>query len=547
MTKPPYKLRIAVLFFFFLTLYGAVAVRLYVIQCVHRAFYTGLAHQQYFTQVVLPPERGIIFDRSGTKPLALNHESSSAFILPAEMKEKERMLQFLSDHHPIVAERLKNSPKSKFLWIERFLTDERLRFYQELNLGDIHFINEPTRYYPFSGASQVIGFSDLDNKGISGLELQYEEVLKGEQTTYLLQRDARRSGFYFKKELQERGYAGENKVLALDADLQLLAYNEVKAAVEDLSAHSGSAIVMNPESGELLAMVNYPDIDPNVRPIHDLALTKNQVVTECYEFGSVMKAFAALAVLAEKAVALDEEIDCEGNYAYINGFRLQNTPHAVYKVPFWDAVKRSSNVGIAKSCVRIGPKLYDHYQRLGFGKPTGIIFPGERSGFVNPPAKWSRSSLLVLAFGYEITATLMQLACAFCTLANGGCAVEPQLTLPVSYSGKHGTQLYDEESIKGIRFILGEVGALYKVPGYTVYGKTGTARAVIDGKYSAKEHHYTFGGIVEKEGYKRVIITFINRPRKANLWASQVTAPLFRKIAERMVLHDMTAPHTVRA
>ena len=535
-----YKFRIALVFGVFALLYGAVVLRLYVIQVAQRAFYVNLAEQQYCVQVQLPPERGPIVDRSGTRELALNYETTSAFILPCEMKEKERTLEFLAKYYPVARARLKNFPKSKFLWVERFLSDEKIAFFEEQECSDIHFMAEPDRYYPFSGAAQLIGFTDLDGKGISGLELLHDRVLQGTPTIYMLQRDARRAAYYFKREIKNSGVPGDRLTLTIDTDLQILAYEELKSAVEDLSAQGGSAVIMNPQTGEVLAMVNYPDFDPNKRPVKDVAHTKNEIVTECYEPGSVMKAFAALAVLAEKAVTLDEEIDCQGKFAYVNGYRLENTPHAVYKVPFWEAVKKSSNVGIAKMALRIGPKLYDHYRKLGFGSKTGIVFPGERSGFVNPPNKWTHSSPLVLAFGYEMNATMLQIATAFSIIANGGFAVEPQLTLPVNYSSKQGTRLYEPSAITDIRFILAEVGKLYQLPGYTVLGKTGTARAVINGRYSTQEHHYTFGGMVEKGDYKRVIVAFIKRPRKANLWASQVTAPLFRKIAERMVLHEMT-------
>lgn len=232
---------------------------------------------------------------------------------------------------------------------------------------------------------------------------------------------------------------------------------------------------------------------------------------------------------------------------------------------FADVIKFSSNVGTAKVAGRLGPKYYDHLKRVGFGAKTGIEFPGERDGFVNPPKNWSRHSCKVMSFGYEIMVSLLQLGRAFCIFSNGGYLVEPTLVIepkikkdaschPAVSAEASGegrklvsgsinckspkTKLYDSKVLSQMREILLGIGSLHPVRGCTVFGKTGTARCAIPGGYSDKEHIYTFVGILEKGDYKRVIVTFINRPQKTHLWASEVAAPLFQRVAERMLIYE---------
>ena len=187
--------------------------------------------------------------------------------------------------------------------------------------------------------------------------------------------------------------------------------------------------------------------------------------------------------------------------------------------------------------------LYHHLRRLGFGKKTGIRFPGERSGFINPPHNWSRSSIIVLSFGYEIMATLLQLARSYSIVANGGYDIQPSLILGVPKRALIHKRLYKQSVVDQIKDIIELKGWLrdrYSINGYRIMGKTGTTRSLKDGKYSKKDHNYTYAGIIEKGGYKRVIITFVKEPKESNIWSAQITTPLFHKIAEKMIVYDMT-------
>ncbi|MBD3232059.1 hypothetical protein GF322_05395 [Candidatus Dependentiae bacterium] len=547
MIKKDYKPRVFIIFVGFFFLFALILIRLYLIQIYRKAFFQNLARQQHEIELEINPPRAKIYDCNKV-PLALNKEMLSAFILPAQFNEPEKIEKFLKKNYKNIYKKIKKDKNRKFLWLERKISDNRTKWLKNFNLKDIHFVEEYQRFYPYPSTSTVIGFTNIDNEGIAGIELEFNNRLAGIPTIISIKKDARSGHYYFEKEIIQQGKKGLPVTLTIDKNLQFLVYNELKQSVEEFNAISGSVLIMNPETGEILSMTNFPDFNPNERNIKNLGNTKNKIVTECYELGSVVKAFSALASLQEEVTTPDEEIDCQGKFGYINNFKVENWK-PVGILPFTDVVRYSSNVGIAKVVKRLGPKFYTHLRRLGFGDKTNIRFPGEREGFVNPPEKWSRSSLIVMSFGYEIMATLLQLGKAFSIIANGGYDIEPVLIKdPIKIQNTFRKKIYSDKAIKQTKKILETIGQRYnkELQDYKIMGKTGTARSVKDGKYSIKSHVYSFGGIVEKDDYKRVIVTFIKEPKGAGWWASQITAPLFNRIAEKMIIHDLMNDQKVK-
>jgi cell division protein FtsI/penicillin-binding protein 2 len=276
--------------------------------------------------------------------------------------------------------------------------------------------------------------------------------------------------------------------------------------------------------------------------------TKNRVVTEVYEFGSVIKVFAALAALEEGVVDPDELVDCENVITtYVDGRRI-NTPESTVAgiIPFTQVIEKSNNIGHAKIIKRLGHTLYDHYMRLGFGKKTGIEFPGEREGFINPPSNWSKQSIISLSYGYEINATVLQLAQAFSLIANNGCLVPPTLVLTNQHTTIKKECRYSPQSISLIQNIMENTvlrGTAKKaqIKGYRVMSKTGTANILVDGVYDDTKNSYCCGGIVEKGAYQRVIVVFVKQANRTGLYASTVAAPLFEQVAERTLIHEKIA------
>lgn len=543
MLKNDYKPRVVVVFIVFLLLYLIIFTRLYVLQIHGKDFFKNLADQQYLVELKISPDRAKIYDRTGKNPLAFNIQAYSAFILPKQFQEKDKILRFLKNNYEHVYKKINKNKHVKFLWLERHLNQEKLKKLKDLKLQDILFMPESSRFYPYICASSIVGFTDIDNIGLAGIELFFNDRLQGTPTTIEIKRDARNSDFYFDKKIIQEGKKGKAVTLTLDSKLQFLAEQELEKSVKEFEAAQGSVLVMNPDNGEILVMANYPGFDPNSGVIENVENTKNKIVTECYEFGSVIKTFAALAALEEGLVTPEEMIDCEGKIAYINGVKVENWK-SVDTISFADVIKNSSNVGIAKVASRLGPKFYTHLKRLGFGQKTGIWFPGERDGFVNPPQNWSKPSLIVMSFGYELMATILQLGKAFSVIANGGYAVEPVLVKePTRMKNSFRKKIYKSKTIYDIKNILEPIGILYakNLEGFRVMGKTGTARGMEDGKYSTKKHVYSFAGIVEKGDYKRVIVTFIKEPKGSGWWASQIAAPLFARVAEKMIIQDLTS------
>lgn len=545
-----YKIRTTFVFLLFCILYGIILFNLYLVQITQSTFFARLGHKQYNVTLTTHPPRAPIYDRHG-RTVALNKETLAAFIMPNQLEQPERLTAFLEKHFPYAIQRLEKNKEKSFMYVQRRLSEQQIALIKNSKIPDIHLLHEPNRMYPIPSAACVVGITDVDNNGLCGIELTCNTKLAGTPTTHQLQKDARSGHFYFAKETRVTGKTGTPVTLTIDGTLQFLAQEELNKAVQTFNAPEGAIIIINPANGHICAMAQYPDFDPKNRNTITAAHTKNKIVTEAYELGSVMKVCTALAALEEEVVTLDEEIDCHNKKtSYVEGRKI-NTVIAQGVVPFWDVIARSNNIGIAQVAKRLDDLLYDHYKRLGFGKKTGIAIAGEQSGFVNPPYNWSKQSIFSLSYGYEIRATLLQLARAFCIIANDGYAVEPQLLLKTPQGPSLQTSidlpeqkpLYSKKAIANIKEILEKTtqegsGRRAKIKGYTIMTKTGSADLFVDGAYNRDKSIFTCAGIVEKNDYKRVIVTFVKEPQRKRVYASTVAAPLFEKIAQKMLIHD---------
>lgn len=531
-----YKLRTSFVFFIFSLIYLLIIFNLYSIQIKQQNFFTELGSKQYFVTVTTMPPRAQMYDRA-ERNLALNKDSLAAFILPKTIKNKAELITFLEKNFPQSISRL-STTSSNFMYLKRRLSEEDIQCIQESGLEDIHLLKEPSRYYPLEYAGPITGITDIDNNGVCGVELLYNNRLAGTASTHKLERDARSGQFYFTKETTVEGHAGQPITLTIDSDLQFLAYEELRNTIEKYQAKEGAVLIMNPENGELLAMAQYPNFNPN-SSVTDVEATKNKIIADVYEPGSVMKIFLTLAALEEKVVTPDELIDCENTkVGMVNGVRF-STVYPAGVIPFREVIEKSNNIGVAKVALRLGRTLYDHYTRLGFGKKTTLSWPAEQAGFVNQPAHWSRSSLIVLSFGYEVTTSLLQLARALTVLANNGHLVEPKLLLH-EQTKKSEAPLYSPTTIATTKAILENtvLSDHAQKNGYKIIGKTGTANLVNNGKYTPDHNIYTFSGIIEKDNYKRIIITFIKDSPLKKIYAATVAAPLFERVAEKVLIHD---------
>ncbi len=537
------KIRTVSIFFIFCSLFGIAMVHLYGLQIKQHSFFSDLGNRQYYLTLTTYPERGLIFDRNGA-PLALNKESTAAFVMPHQIKNSEVLHTYLKKHFPNALEKLKEKKDAYFLYIKRRLTDAEYQSIVDEHILDIHFLKEPSRFYPVDTTATITGITNIDNQGVFGIELFYNSQLAGTPTTAVLEKDARSGLFYFSKKTTSEGVIPTPVSLTIDAHLQFLVEEELLTTINKYQVSQGAALVMDPDTGEILALATYPTFDPNNTESLTTEFTKNVAITECYEFGSAFKAFFALAALEEQVVTPEEIIDCEyRKTTYIEG-RKVNTVESTIAGPisFSEVIQKSNNIGVAKVAKRLGDPLYDHYKSLGFGTKTGISFPGEQSGFLMPVSRWSAQSVISLSYGYEVRCSLLQLATAFCVFCNDGYKIQPKLILNEP-TKQIPEKIYSTEVIHTMRDILQETAKhgtakLAHVEGYITLGKTSTANLLEKGQYNTHKNLYGFVGAVEKGSYKRVIACFVKESPRHNLYASTVAAPLFERIAEKTLLHD---------
>ncbi|MCF7899933.1 penicillin-binding protein 2 [Candidatus Babeliales bacterium] len=538
-----YKLRTIIIFLFFCSLFGLALFYLFSLQIKQHEFFINRAQKQYFVTVTQLPPRASIIDRNN-QPLALNKESLAAFILPRTIKDSKKLKRFLQKHFPTCLKQWNRKPKAHFLYVKRRLTDAEQELIQASNIEGLHILSEPSRFYPNNAAGSLTGITNIDNSGLFGIELYYDKQLAGTPNTNRLEKDARSGTFYFAKETTQEGSAGTSIKLTIDNDLQFLVHEELLARIEQYKAKEGAVVVLDPLTGDILAMASYPYFDPNNTTSISQIATKNTALTESYEFGSAIKAFTALAALEEKIVTPDEQIYCENSKTAIVEGRKINNWEAQGWLSFQDVITRSNNFGIAKVAKRLDKKLYDHFKKLGFGKKTGIPFPGEQSGYINPPQNWSKQSIISLSYGYELTTTLLQITNAFSVFANNGYLMKPRLVINDQTSHYEPKKIYSDESIALMRDILqkttmkGGTAKYAAIEGYTTMGKTSTANLLVNGLYDETKNLYGFVGIVEKGNHKRVIGCFLKESPQRNLFSSTVAAPLFKKIAEKSLIHN---------
>ncbi|HJM68526.1 MAG TPA: penicillin-binding protein 2 [Candidatus Babeliales bacterium] len=533
------KARSSFIFFVLVLMYSIILITFFGIQIIQHAFFTERAQRQYHIERIIYPPRGGILDKKD-KPLALNAESTSAFILPRQIKESKALRSFLAEHYPSTIEKLNNITQH-FLFIKRKLTTGEVKRIEDSKITDIKLLKERCRFYPVESMGSLVGITNIDNTGLFGIEELYNDTLAGKPTHCSMEKDARSNRFYFNKEIQKAGVQSKPVKLTIDSELQFLVDEQLNDIVTKFCAEEGGVVVLNPDNGNIEAMCHHPRFNPNDTHNLDIATTKNRTLTERCEFGSVIKIFMALAAIEEGVVTPDELINCENSKEAIISKYKVNTWKAHGIIPFSQVIEESNNIGVVKVAQRLGPKLYDHYRKVGFGFKTGINLPGEQAGFITPPNKWSRRSIISLSFGYEIAGTLLQLARAMSVFTNNGCLVTPKLIddQPTVMS----EPLYSSESVNLMREILQNTvnkGTAFraKIKGYNVMGKTGTANLIVNGTYCATKNIYTFCGIVEKDDYKRIIITSVKNSPRHNLFAAGVAVPLFERVAEKVLIHD---------
>jgi cell division protein FtsI (penicillin-binding protein 3) len=551
--RPDVSRRRALVVAAFLCLWMVViGARLAYLQTAEHERLAKRARAQQTGEVELAPVRGLILDRRG-RELARSVGVQSFFAAPAEMADVDetagRLAAVLGLDAATLAGRIRQAKEARrsFVWLARKVTDEQARSIAALNLKGIHSTQEQRRRYPNGPlAAHVLGFVGLDEKGLAGIEQVYDAALRGEQGRMMVGLDARRAAFESEREAAEDG---RTIVLTLDQTVQHMTETALNAAVERSRAKSGAAIVLDPRTGEILALANAPAFDPNTATGASDDLRRNDALQNIYEPGSTFKIVAFAGALEEKLTNPEERIDCLGGGITVAGrFIRDHTPYGMLTAT--EALAKSSNVAAIKLGMRLGNEgLYGYMRRFGFGERTGVELPGETRGILRPVPRWHGSSIGSLSIGQEIGVTPVQVAAAFAAIANDGVRVAPHLVREirdaegrvVERARPESHRVVSAETAQVVRGMLEAVtisgtAKRARLEGYTAAGKTGTAQKIDPQTraYSKTKHIASFVGIAPVENPSVVIIVVIDEPVGA-YHGGDTAAPVFREIAD-MVL-----------
>jgi len=540
------RLRLGAAGGFFLIIFLAVALRAFQLQILDGEKLRQLGEKQHLKEMIVLPKRGTILDRAG-EPLALSLEGQSVYARPRRIKDPKAIVANLAQTLGLdpadVAQKL--ASEKSFIWLKRQVTPKEAERVEMLNVDGVGIYVEPNRYYPQGQlAAQLVGFVGRDSQGLEGVEMHYDGYLRGESGSSVVERDAlgRRVLIQGVETLQIP--PGSDLQLTLDTSIQHLAERELEATAAKYRAKAGVAIVVEPFTGEILALANYPFFNPNNFTRQSSNQWRNRAVTDSFEPGSTFKTILAASALEEGVVGKEDLFFCEnGKYAY--GGKIIHDTHEHGWLPFAKIIQYSSNIGVTKVAEKLGKERYAKYiEKFGFGQPTGIDLPGEANGAVRRSEKWAAVDLATHAYGQGIAVTPVQLVMAYGAVANGGFLMRPFVVKrAVAADGRllwenqpHVVRrVVSEETARTLTSILkgvvdeGGTGVLASVEGFEVAGKTGTAQKAEHGVYTRKRVA-SFVGFVPADQPRLVMAVILDEP-ESSVYGGTVAAPAFRNIA----------------
>ncbi len=522
--------------------------RLVQLQVFRHADLMALAVRQQSRTLRTPAKRGDILDRRG-RLLATTVDVDSIYAVPSEINNDEeavaKLCNALGDcsahERETLSDRLKN--QRDFAYVRRQVSPDEARRVAALDLDGIGFIKESRRFYPNKElAAHLLGYVGVDGNGLEGLEWAYDSQIRGKPGTVLIHTDARRHVF---SRFERPPTTGSTIELTIDEYLQHVAERELRRGVMENHAAAGSVIVMDPRTGEILAMANEPTFNPNAYRQFGELERRNRAVQDLYEPGSTFKVITASAAIEERVMPIDTLIDTNPGQIRIGSDVVHDTTnHGV--LSFEDVIVESSNVGAIKIGFKVGTGRLGRYVSLfGFGQRLSRDFPGESPGIVWNPDRWTKRALASVSMGYQIGVTPLQMATAVSAIANGGELIEPRVIRAVSQDNRR----YAVEPRVLRRAVSAETASVMtgimegvvdrgtaeaaQMAGYTIGGKTGTAAKLIDGRYSHSDYNASFVGFIPSRNPAVAIIVVIDSPHGPNgYFGGPVSAPIFKRIAE---------------
>ncbi len=543
---------------------GVILARGYQLQVRERDKLTRIARKGYSGIVKLPPKRGTIYDRKGNE-LAVSVEVASVYAHPQRVENKagaaERLARVLGV--PAKDLRAELNRKAPFVWLRRKVPPDVGERVRNLGLKGVGTTAESKRFYPGKEiAGHLIGFSGTDNQGLEGLEKAYDRYLKGPQYVLIQMRDALRRPFFVSRPTPREDQVGwdamHDLVLTIDKHIQYKAQQALEEAVERTQALSGQCVVVDPQSGEILAMAVVPSFNPNAFAEYDPSRWRNRTVTDCYEPGSTMKAFLIAAALDKRVVSPQTRFHCENGAFQVANHVIHDT-HEYDELTAEDIVVLSSNIGAVKIGWKLGYRTFADYLRgFGFGKKTGVDLIGEREGFIRPAAEARSIDRANLFFGQGLTVTSIQLAMAMAAVANGGRLMRPYVVKEIRETNGRVVKRTRPQVVRRVlapdtarkvkRILSGVVSERGTAPraaiaGYQAAGKTGTAQKVDPRtkRYSNSKYVALFAGFVPVEDPRLVCLVMVNEP-KGSAYGGVVAGPVFREVGRWALNHLRVTP-----
>ena len=554
------RFRIAAVAALFVLLWLTVVVHAFRIQVSGQQQWQERAERQHSRMLPIHPQRGAIYDNRG-QALAQSLEVDSVYAVPKRIEDPKGAAAALAPVLGLDAVELsrKLSRGNAFVWLKRLVSPRESAAVSALGIEGIDFIKEHRRFYPNAGiGAQVIGFTGLDPVGLEGLELEFDARMQGQKGHILSEKDALGRGMLGDEVQVYGGRPGHSLYLSLDRDLQYILEKELAAGVRESGSRSGTAVMMEPSTGRVLAMASSPGFNPNSPGDFGAALRRNRAVVDAHEPGSTFKIFLMAAALDADVIRSSQSFDCENGRYVVSGKTIRDhKPYGRLSVP--EILKYSSNIGTAK----IGQKLerrryYDYLRNFGFGERTGVELPGESKGVMRPPQRWFDLDLATISFGQGISVTPLQLVSATSAIANGGRLMQPYLVervvdgdgvLVEQVSPRQLRQVVSKKVADKVTEMMiqvteeGGTGTLSRVPGHRVAGKTGTAQKVdpVAGGYSMDKRIGSFVGFVPADDPRLCLLVLMDEP-KDGAYGGLVAAPVFSRIATQSLQHLGVAP-----
>lgn len=565
--RPTIGRRILVLAAVFIVWTATIEARLVYLQVFKRVDMQREADGQRNSRVPIPANRGEILDRQGNL-LAYSVDADSVCAYPIRIKDPAATLAALCaalngcspDERATLTADL--GSKKKFLAVRHFISPDEARRISALKLQGIGLIKESRRVYPNETlAAQVLGYVGRE-KGLAGIESAYELKIHGKDGTAFVQVDAQRDAY---SRLEQPPIAGATLELTIDRSLQYVVERELHAGIVENRAQSGTALIMDPRTGEILALASEPTFDPNQivtalergKGVGDPEPQRNRAVQDLYEPGSTFKVVTASAAFEEGVESPTDLVDVSAGQIQL-GKRIVPDSHRINSViSFTDVLVKSSNVGAIRVGLKLGGERLSRYVHLfGFGARASVDFPSENPGHVSRAAHWSDSHVASVSMGYEVGVTPLQMATAVSSIANGGELVQPHVVRAFIEEGHRSEvarrvvrRTVSQSTASTLTGIMEQVvergtGTEAKIPGYSIAAKTGTAQRLIAGHYSHTEFNASFVGFLPARDPVVTILVLINSPHAHGYYGGVVAAPIFRRIAEA-TLTRLGIPPTV--